>query len=110
MRVGRTKMAFTEITPLLNEGKALTRGIWPDDRFIILVPGSTVKVEADRPLGKAMPRLVGSEVRYMPHIDLVIVLPVIQANPDDPTSVITMHPWESTIGDRHALDWMELIG
>ncbi|HYQ69065.1 Thoeris anti-defense Tad2 family protein [Actinophytocola sp.] len=38
---------------------------------LVLVPGSTITVTAGRPLGEAVPELVGRAVEYAPHIDIV---------------------------------------
>src|SRR6185503_12379031 len=51
-------------------GRRVARKSMPDGVWLILVPGSTITVVADRPLGKAAPELVGTQVTYAPHIDI----------------------------------------
>lgn len=38
--------------------------------YLFLVPGSCFTVEADRPMGKACPELVGEQVSYHAHVDM----------------------------------------
>jgi hypothetical protein len=63
--------------------------------IIVLVPGSTVTVDRDRPLGKALPRNVGTPVFYQPHLD------VVNARRE-------VRPWTPTSADLLAEDW-ELV-
>jgi hypothetical protein len=67
----------------LTRGARVTREAWVRDwarshapdtggaPVLVLVPGSTITVTAGRPLGDAVPELVGRDVEYAPHIDLV---------------------------------------
>ena len=55
-------MDFGAAIAALNDGQRVTRAGWNGaDQWLILVPGSTITVEADRPLGKAAPDLVGGQ-------------------------------------------------
>lgn len=62
-------MDFGDALNALKDGKrvALPGGT---DVWLVLVPGSTITVAADRPLGLAAPELVGQQVAYSPHIDI----------------------------------------
>lgn len=86
-------MDFGEALKELRDGKRITRcipgvfGMW-----LILVPGSTITVTADRPLGKAAPELVGRELEYQPHIDI--------KNADGEIA-----PWVPSQQDLLADDW-----
>lgn len=53
----------------LKEGKRVARRSWPETTWLVLVPGSTITVAADRPLGVAAPHLVGQSTTYRPHVD-----------------------------------------
>jgi hypothetical protein len=59
---------------VLRAGGRVTRVIWDGQlgtsAWLVLVPGSTFTVEEGRPVSKAFPPLVGSQVEYQPHIDL----------------------------------------
>jgi hypothetical protein len=78
----------------VSDGGRARRMTWPPGWFLLQVPGSTITVEADRPLGKAAPELVGQQVRYSAHID------VYRAG--------EMTPWRPFDDDTRADDW-ELI-
>lgn len=56
----------------LRAGNRVSRLSWGPSGapYLLLVPGSTIEVAADRPLGKAAPELVGETVSYGSHIDL----------------------------------------
>jgi len=71
-------------------GMRAARPGWTD--VLVFVPGSTITVTADRPLGQALPTLVGRQVRYHDHLDLVDV----NGN---------VHPWTPQHDDLLALDW-----
>lgn len=62
-------MQWGEALEDLKAGRRVARTGWPGS-WLILVPGSTITVEADRPLGVAAPDLVGQQVQYAPHIDI----------------------------------------
>ena len=84
---------FGKALDVLRDGDAVTRLGWNAPRqSVFLVPGSTIEVAADRPLGKALPFLVGESVEYRPHIDLRT------ANGE----IVT---WQPTISDVLADDW-----
>lgn len=63
-------MDFGEALAALKEGKRLRRNSWAAGCWMVLVPGSIFTIEADRPLGKAAPHLVGDQAQYRPHIDM----------------------------------------
>lgn len=65
-------MNFGEALFALHSGRAVRRSPWPSGMYVVLVPGSTITVAADRPLGKALPHMVGQEVRYKAHLDLLL--------------------------------------
>jgi hypothetical protein len=54
----------------LKAGRRVARKSMPEGCWLVLVPGSTITVAADRPLGEAAPELVGTQVTYSPHIDI----------------------------------------
>lgn len=62
-------MDYSSALASLGPGKRVARAVWPPGMFLILVPGSTITVTADRPLGKAAPELVGSTITYATHVD-----------------------------------------
>ena len=64
-------MNIAEAVAALKAGQRVTRPAWRDAGiWLILVPGSTITVTADRPLGIAAPELIGTQVTYQPHIDI----------------------------------------
>lgn len=65
-----TCVDYTTAMRLVNDGQRVRRLNWPPGWFLLHVPGSTITVDADRPLGKAAPELVGQQVRYGEHIDI----------------------------------------
>jgi hypothetical protein len=77
----------------LTNGKRVTRSGWNGaGQWLILVPGSTITVEADRPLGKAAPDLIGRQVAYAPHVDIYTVQGALV-------------PWLASQTDALAEDW-----
>lgn len=62
-------MNYLEAREHVIGGGRVRRPGWAN-AFLLLVPGSVITVDADRPLGKAAPELVGTQVRYGAHIDL----------------------------------------
>ncbi|TMR10976.1 DUF2829 domain-containing protein [Nonomuraea turkmeniaca] len=60
--------------------------------WIVRVPGSTITVDARRPLGQAAPELVGRTVTYQPHIDMF-------------TADGRIVPWVASQSDLDADDW-----
>ena len=62
---------FGKAMDVMRLGDAVTRMAWGSDTFLMFVPGSEITVEADRPLGKANPRMVGENAVYASHIDIV---------------------------------------
>jgi hypothetical protein len=64
-------------------------------QWLILVPGSSITVSADRPLGRAWPDWVGKTVNYRAHIDIKTV---------DGELV----PWIASQSDLLAEDWVLL--
>ncbi len=84
---------FGKALDVLREGDAVTRRGWnAPDQCVFLVPGSEIEIQADRPLGRALPHLVGEYVQYRDHIDLRT------ANGE----IVT---WQPTISDVLAEDW-----
>lgn len=65
-------MNFSGALAALHEGKAVRRESWADGMYAVQVPGSTITVAADRPLGKALPHLVGTQLKYNAHFGLVV--------------------------------------
>ncbi|SDH70315.1 Protein of unknown function [Sinosporangium album] len=95
---GETPMRYDEALTHLHNGARVARRTWlhgapAEPAWLVLVPGSTITVEADRPIGKAAPELVGRKLTYEPHVDLV--------NPHT-GRVRVYHP---TPEDRAADDW-----
>lgn len=85
-------MDFGDALRALKDGKRVARRGWPDTMWLILVPGSTILVDADRPLGRAAAHLVGGPVAYGAHIDKV-------------REGEGMEPWVPTHGAVLAEDW-----
>lgn len=85
-------MDFGEALRALKDGKRVARRWWGNSVWLVLVPGSTIIVDADRPLGQAAPHLVGQRVEYQPHIDKV-------------REGDGMEPWVPTHGALLADDW-----
>jgi len=66
-----TDLTFPQaLTALIDRGVRIRRESWPEGRFLIFVPGSEIRVSEGRPLGDAAPELLGTLVRYGPHIDV----------------------------------------
>lgn len=88
---------------LLRHGRLVTRRAWaasnPAPPWLVLVPGSTITVDPDRPLGRAAPELAGEPVSYAPHIDIVT----------NAGGQRTLQPWVPTSGDLLAVDWVEAV-
>lgn len=80
----------TALTAVLAGGR-VRRAAWDREAFLIEIPGSEITVDADRPLGKAAPELVGQTVTYSPHIDVYIGGHLV--------------PWTPNQTDTHATDW-----
>lgn len=88
------QMDFGMALSLLRNGERVAREGWNGrDMFIFLVPGSTITVVPDRPLGRAMPRLVGTQIEYCSHIDMK-------------TADGSLVPWVASQTDLLATDWM----
>ena len=65
-------MDFGRALIALQEGKKVQRHGWNGKgMWLILIPGSTVKVEAGRPFGAGFP--AEAVVTYHPHIDMKAV-------------------------------------
>lgn len=84
----------------LKFGKKVARKAWRSNTniatsapFLIFVPGSITAIQADRPLGQALPGMVGKQMAYSPHIDIV----------EDRYS--TVRVWTPQQVDLLALDW-----
>ncbi|MFR9767071.1 DUF2829 domain-containing protein [Nocardia sp. SC052] len=86
-------MDFGQALAVLRDGGRVARAGWNGKgMWLVLVPGSTFTVEADRTLGQAAPDLVGQTVNYRPHIDMKTV---------DGEIV----PWVASQTDLLADDW-----
>ncbi len=90
---------FGKALDVLRDGDAVRRNSWDFEAFspqsfLMLIPGSEVTVNADRPLGRAMPRLVGEDLTYSSHIDIVCV-----------GADVHVSPWQPTQADLLAEDW-----
>jgi hypothetical protein len=86
-------LSFGEMLPQLRgrPGMRAARTGWYQ-QVLVFVPGSTITVTADRPLGQALPTLVGTEVRYHDHLDTVDLHGNVEV-------------WTPTQGDVLAHDW-----
>ena len=86
-------MTFGQALTALKRGKRVCRSGWNGKHmFLLLVPGSKIIPTLDRPLGKAAPELIGTEVTYQPHIDMF-------------TAQKTLVPWLASQSDVLAEDW-----
>ena len=86
-------MNFGKAIESLQAGLKVARAGWNGKgMFLVLIPGSTIPVSADRPLGKALPEKVGQVVQYQPHIDMY-------------TAQGTLVPWLASQSDVLAQDW-----
>lgn len=89
-------MRIGEAVQVLHDGGRVTRDGWNGQgMFLVLVPGSTFTVDAERPYGRAVPELAGREVQYRDHIDIF-------------TTSGRFGPWTATNGDLLADDWRAL--
>lgn len=94
-------MTFGAAIDVLKEGGRVTRTAWVADLghdgipSLVLIPGSQFTVEAERPLGRGAPELIGHTVEYQPHIDLI--------TPDR-----TLAPWTPVHADLLAGDWVRV--
>jgi len=86
-----TCVNYSEALRAVADGARVQRLSWPPGTFLIRVPGSIITVDADRPLGKAAPELVGQQVHYSAHIDMF--------------SAGEMSPWHANRDDITATDW-----
>jgi hypothetical protein len=86
-------MNFGQALEQLKSGKRVSRAGWNGKgMWLVLVPGSTIPVAVDRPLGIAAPELVGSDLVYQPHVDMF-------------TAAGTVVPWLASQSDLLAEDW-----
>lgn len=85
-------MDFGEALKALKDGRRVARTGWPEATWLVLVPGSNIVVDENRPLGRAAPHLVGGPVAYRPHIDKM-------------REGEGMEPWIPTHGALLAEDW-----
>lgn len=82
----------------LKNSKRVCRSGWNGrGMYLFLVPGSTFTVEAERPMGKACPELVGQEVNYHAHVDMK-------------TAQGYVIPWLCSQADLLANDWESYSG
>lgn len=88
-----TTFNFGDALSMLRAGARVTRQGWNGRGvWLVLIPGSTFTVQADRTLGEAAPDLVGQKISYRPHIDMKAV--------DG-----TVGPWVASQSDLLAEDW-----
>lgn len=85
-------MRFDEVLPMIRAGEPVRRKAWVNARFLLLVPGSTILITADRPLGQAAPGWVGRHIKYAPHIDVML-------------HDGTLAPWSAPSAELLADDW-----
>jgi hypothetical protein len=86
-------MDFGQALTALKDGQRVTRDGWNGKgMWLVLVPGSTITVAADRPLGQVAPELVGSALEYRPHVDMK-------------TADGQIVPWVASQTDLLAEDW-----
>lgn len=86
-------MNFEDALAALKFGKRVTRNGWNGKgMWLVLVPGSTITVVPDRPLGVVAPELIGQSLSYRSHIDMKTV---------DGDIV----PWVASQTDLLADDW-----
>jgi hypothetical protein len=85
-------MRYSEALDLMRGGAAVRRPHFAAGAMIFLVPGSEFEVAAERPMGKALPHLVGTTVRYREHVDIL--------RGDGTVSV-----WQHNLDDVNAGDW-----
>lgn len=86
-------MNFGEALDVLKSGTRVARDGWNGrGMWLVLVPGSSITVAADRPLGIVAPELVGATLQYRSHIDMKTV---------DGEIV----PWVAPQSDLLADDW-----
>jgi hypothetical protein len=77
----------------LQAGLRVRRAGWNGKgMYLFLVPGSTFFVEAERPMGRACPELVGHPVDYHAHVDMK-------------TAQGYVIPWLCSQADLLAQDW-----
>lgn len=75
----------------LQDGRRVRRSGWNGKgQFLVLIPGSTFAVAADRPLAAHFP--VGSQMEYRPHVDIF--------GTDG-----KLGPWVASPSDLLATDW-----
>ena len=86
-------MDFSEALYAIKAGKRVARAGWNGaGMWVFYVPGSRFAVEADRPIGRAAPEMVGNTANYRPHLDMRTV---------DGEFV----PWVASQTDLLANDW-----
>lgn len=78
---------------VLRRGGRARRSAWPAEWWLVLVPGSVVRVQHGRPMGAALPDLIGMRVDYQPHLDLIKPPGTVEA-------------WALTHADVLAADWV----
>lgn len=84
-------MNFGQALEALKQGKRVSRSGWNGKgMWLVLIPGSTFKVEEGRPLAKHIS--IGTEVNYHAHIDMK-------------TAQNTIVPWLASQTDVLAEDW-----
>lgn len=86
-------MHFSEAVARMRDGYAVRRPHFHPEAVLVFVPGSEIVVNDDRPLGQALPHLVGATLRYAEHVDIV-------------TRGQVVHVWQPTQADVMAEDWV----
>ena len=85
-------MHFGKALEGLKQGYKTRRTGWNGKgMFVFLVPGSTIKVAEGRPLAETFP--VGTEINYLPHIDMK-------------TAQGDVVPWLASQTDILTTDWV----
>jgi len=91
-------LSFGHAVEMLKLGHKVARKGWNSKgMFLFLVPGGTINVTADRPLGMAAPDLVGTTLNYLPHVDMK-------------TAQGDVVPWLASQSDILADDWTLIFG
>lgn len=90
-------MDFSDALINIRVGRKVGRSAWgTDGPYLFYVPASTFVIEAERPLGKASPDLVGATAYYRPHIDVR-------------TPAGYVMPWTPGQDDLLGADWFVLL-
>jgi hypothetical protein len=86
-------MTFDMALVALRAGASISRQA---NTWLVLVPASTIVVEADRPLGRALPGMIGQSIEYSAHIDIRTKKGIRHE----------VMPWTPSQADLLANDWV----